>query len=107
VTDLEIVQKCAEAMGLACYVDSYGDLCLPDVDHDGDNYIYNPLRDDAQAMALVKRFKADICWALDSSGNDGLWFVDIGDTTSEGYADRDADLNRAICLVVAKMQAAK
>lgn len=106
MTDLEITRLCAEAMGYTPTPHpnrrSFKDLMW--VANAGN---WNPLADDAQAMALVKRFKADICWALDSSGNDGLWFVDIGDTTSEGYADRDADLNRAICLVVAKMQAAK
>lgn len=61
---------------------------------------YNPLTDDAQAMALAKRFYLNM-WS--TGPEDKRWRVMFMDGP-DAWA---ADLNRAICECVAKMQAAK
>ena len=99
MTDLEITRLCAEAMGCAwkqtqdgVFVDSFTE--------------YDPLHDDAQAMAMVK--KLNICvWGTES----GWWRV-VGNwrAMSGALQEPDAagkDLNRAICECVAKMGEAK
>lgn len=64
--------------------------------------IPDPLHDDAQAMALVKRFRLEIR----STGefNEDYWSV--GDKHGDGIGNKD-DLNRAIVYCVASMQEAK
>lgn len=81
MTDLEIVTRCAHQMGVP--------LMGSDVD------LYDPLRDDAQAMALVKRFELNI-----GPIHDG-WQVSDYDGSNE---TENKDLNRAICECVAKME---
>ena len=107
MTDLEMTRLCAEAMGYS------------DVRKKGDHVherrlgktmpgIYWPIDDDAQAMALVKKFQADICWGADEpNGILGNWYCDIGPNTVSSYKTSNSNLNRAICECVAKMQAAK
>jgi len=66
---------------------------------------YDPLHDDAQAMALVKKMGLDILrgskeWSVGEAmvlDNEGII----------GALGMDKDLNRAVCLCVAKMQKAK
>ena len=84
MTDLEITRLCADAM-------------LPDI------YLhpkFDPLHDDAQAMALVKKFGIEIHSRTDRNG----WYAGINE---EDEMTPHADLNRAICECVAKMQQAK
>lgn len=91
MTDLEMTRLCAEAMGLQHFVDHEGVWLRMEVK-------YDPLHNDAQAMALVKKFRLVI-----DRTDDGRWMlpsVSPGDVVN-------ADLNRAICECVAKMQAAK
>ena len=52
MTDLEMIKKCSERMGFEC-VESDGFIIVG-------RTTYNPLHDDAQAMALVKKFKLRI-----------------------------------------------
>lgn len=101
--DLEMTNLCADAMGLQVYVDVYGDLCLGTEDHDGDNYHYWPLKDDAQAMALVKKFRIGIDYAGKHGDCCGESLL-IGPILYTAVAD---NLNRAIVECVAKMQNAK
>ena len=98
MTDLEITKLCAEAMGLDWTeaVQHIWDMSPP---HKEDPY--DPLHDDAQAMALVKRFGLNI-WFNEHSWP---WRV-VGGAHDEGDV-WNTDLNRAICECVAKMQAAK
>ena len=66
---------------------------------------YEPLINDAHAMALVKKFHLRIGSTL-VAGKDNpqeSWFVE---RTNHDHSVSD-DLNRAICECVAKMQAAK
>ncbi len=93
MTDLEITRLCAEAMGCkwketsdGIYVDSFTS--------------YDPIHDDAQCMALVKRFKLMLV------PNGTLW--EVGPENGPLGRQQDAnnpDLNRAVCLCIAKMQA--
>ena len=98
MTDAEITRKCAEAMGLS----DIRPMC-----HVCDAMIqYEPLHDDAQAMALVKKLNLNII------KSDDEWWVhesphicDYYDATDYGVYDKD--LCRAICECVAKMGEAK
>lgn len=84
--DLTITRLCAEAMGWP-----KGAVCHPDsLILDGDTKKYNPLHDDAQAMALVKKYPAECIKAIDE---------ELGQTIP--------NYNRAICECVAKMQQSK
>lgn len=107
MTDLELTKLCAEAMGYAIVEDFHGFVppvngIQVEIDKSGveRSIRYNPISDDAQAMALVKKFKLSIHF------DTGLWWVrwlkniDIGEYQSL----EDQDLNRAICECVAKMQ---
>ena len=81
LNDDEVTKSCAEAMGWTSrFVD------------------YDPLHDDAQCMALVKKFNINICWhEINIPSNFQptiyMWLRD--------------DLNRAICECVADMQVTK
>ena len=109
LTDLEISKRCAAAMGHE-YIYVGPELCIR-TDRERGAYtkiplyrtIYDPLRDDAQAMALVKKFELEIIppplravhkWRV----------VTVRADTESGSAD---NLNRAICECVAKMQCDK
>jgi len=100
MTDLEITQLCAEAMGqdLADVTRQH----VAEVTSDSVTFkgIYDPLHDDAQAMALVKKLYLRMYfwnweWRISANGDDPL-ICTIGN-----------NLNRAICECVAKMQEAK
>ena len=110
MTDLEITRLCAEAMGYTVEIASRPKLKrhlkpLPKAVWGIGKYdrlLYDPLHDDAQAMALVKKLGLDIqqfYW------DDPL--VSKHDAQGELLGEaRNADLNSAICECVAKMQAA-
>jgi len=104
MTDLEMTRLCAEAMGghISLYVDNVPRFISNDA-HPLSNMavapIYDPLHDDAQAMALVKKFHAHIAFDSDFK----VWSCCIyGCEIVRHY-----DLNFAICECVAKMQKAK
>lgn len=109
MTDLEITRLCAEAMGGKVKHD------LPLLADNVEGWIrlngvnYDPLTNDEQAMALVKRHRLDI-----SDIKEEYWLVAKYSETAIGNPpvantdwSRDSDLNRAICECVAKMQAKK
>ena len=98
MTDLEITRLCAKAMGVRLRPD-----------YPTPQYwawwsawsLYDPLHDDAQAMALVKKLHL----TLDSYST-GAFIVGSG--WNEPFQQTEnSDLNRAICECVATMQAAK
>jgi hypothetical protein len=97
VTDLEITRLCAEAMG-------YSPITHPNRKTtkslmwlaNGGNW--NPLHDDAQAMALVKKFGMHITREVFA------WHV-LYEANAPGAFN--PNLNRAICECVARMQEAK
>lgn len=98
--DSTIVRLCAEAMGRRVDESLVRSVNYAyALSHSG----YDPLRDDAQAMALVKRFRLDI---LDLRG---AWSVRYSndDNAEDWCMGNDADLNRCICECVASLQQAK
>lgn len=98
--DLEITRRCVEAMELP-EIQPYpltggiGYRCRP-----GESQWlrkYDPLTDDAQAMALVKRFELNISFY--EEGKEKRWYVGAPD---KKRWRSNPDLNRAICLAVAQ-----
>ncbi len=53
---------------------------------------WNPLQSDAQAMALVKKYRMDVWYEYDRD----KWAADASDT----YYEANESLNRAICLAI-------
>ena len=117
MTDLEITKACAEAMGMThewdskavwLKVESFSPGYEAQFTHKRGGFFswikrYDPLRDDAQAMALVKKFGV---WLGEME--DGTWVVSFKEDVIGGGDDvENADLNRAICLCVARMTAAR
>ena len=101
MTDLELTKLCADAMGYKAepHPNRILGTKLMWVANNGN---WNPLIDDAQAMALVKKF------VLRINRNRGMpekWAVN----SRRNYEDIQLsdDLNRAICQCVANMQKAK
>ena len=100
--DLTATRLCAEAMGYRTEI--AGEYLL--VWSDGaENRSWNPLHDDAQCMALVKKFglllEADCIPPTE-------WCVHYWVESSITWDKlTDPDLNRAIVYCVAKMQEAK
>lgn len=101
-SDLEITRKCAEAMGYKGegISDHWGGMPV----FASEIGVYDPLHDDAQCFALVKRFFLDV-----ANIRNEYWAVTTGNFPSGGKVEwtRDADLNRAICLAVARMKGAE
>lgn len=104
MNDLEMTRLCAEAMGHKV-VDSFEEVeppvrgieCLGDflALKDAYQFRYDPLHDDAQAFALLVRFRL---WV-------GGWIHDNFVSVSKGGESLSTGetLNRAICECVAKM----
>ena len=102
MTDFEITKLCAASCGSPCRIifDTVHIL------HPLDGWIdYRPLHDDAQAMALVKKFRLDITNFFGADDDFHEWRV--RGTIAGWEISGSKDLNRAICECVAKMQLAK
>lgn len=76
--------------------------------------IPDPLHDDAQAMALVKRFHLSITpefdsteWSIEAWARRNPVALEKEYGVKVLVAAQDADLNRAICLCVARLPAAQ
>ena len=122
MTDLEITKLCAKAMGLTesirqglepyFYVNedvSQWVFCGQDrISTLWKSYRYDPLHDDAQAMALVKKFELRIDRNFEDGGEGLVWTVTHHLCMKYGGISSfdNRNLNRAICECVAKMQAA-
>jgi hypothetical protein len=110
MTDLEMTKLCAEAMGLRllpAYPEGHILRTVRNVDEtnglmvsrDGDRAYhfvedgaYDPLTNDAQCFALVKRFRLFNLEPWVVAASYGMQLTDI-----------DADLNRAVCECVATL----
>ena len=105
MTDLEITKLCAEAMGYSVVKgDGRYKNRMAIATKDGEPVTnYDPLKHDAQAMALVKKFRISV-----NSYNDDyqVWPTRIDKKIAGNACTFAADLNRAICECVAKMKAA-
>ena|SRR3990167_5641465 len=98
MTDLEMTAACAEAMDMKVRF-------IPSAQGTPWYYqtqqpyeCYDPLHDDAQAMALVKTLQIDVVRRRQTNGDDDVWHT---------WKSESANLNRAIVECVAKMQKAK
>ena len=114
LSDLELCRLCAEAMGYKVIGPYYADateLVVAERPESFSPFIFNyaPLKRDAQAMALVKRFRLVVePFVHMEIPPHALWNVRVPRSLNEPLiAGVDADLNRAICLCVARMQEAK
>ena len=104
MTDLELTKRCAEAMGIGVE-ESHGVLAAY-AKHDQHLVmeVYDPLHDDAQVMALVKKFELAVAWS---------WAHRISvqpkpeDDEPIKHHCTHTDLNRAIVECVSRMQKAK
>jgi hypothetical protein len=94
MTDLELTLLCAEAMGVS-----------KSLVHEGGALRYWPLHDDAQAMALVKKFRLSVDIGEDCC--DAIWF-DPEDIEDVIRCERDDEnINAAIVECVAKLHLAR
>src|SRR4051812_44745693 len=93
-----MTKVCAEAMDLHVPTFSTDETKVYVVGPDERTcYVYNPLHDDAQAMALVKRFHPHVCW---QTGD--FWEVQNSDMNAACAIAHNSDLNRAVVECVAK-----
>lgn len=95
--DFRIIEHCAHVMGYATRWASPEHLVIMGVPE-----IYDPLRNDAQAMALVRKLHMWIC----GDDRDGTWRAQAYETPStEIYIEgRSIELRRAICECAANFQ---
>lgn len=119
MTDLEITKACAEAMELThewddksvwLKVDNFSPGCEAQFIHKRGHFFnwimrYDPLKNDEQSMALVKKFRLQIEEHQD--GNGRAWGVFPSRQSESQVGVFAYDLNRAICECVSKMQRAK
>ena len=108
MTDLEITRLAAEAMGVD-FSKGFGTITCKECGEIG--IPYDPLHDDAQAMALVKKFQLDIV-APAGRKYTAWWAHQVIGFNFRGepivsYGGNHENLNRAICECVAKMGKAK
>jgi len=102
VEDLEMIKKCADRMDYKVALDIHGTFFLvTDGTKQPHRFDYNPLTDDAQAMALVKKYGIHIF------RDENLdWSAKITDRKTQrlvAAAFRYPDLNRAIVECVSKL----
>ena len=88
MTDLEITKLCWEAMS----------GCEMDPDSNTGN-IWDPLHDDAQAMALVKKLAMTLY-----RSHEGEWTAKV---PYRSDMSRNSNLNRAVCQCAARIQKSK
>ena len=111
LSDLAITQACARALGYREYVNPDKRAPLPvapcilvlKMDENATRELYDPLTDDAQCMALVKRFGI----GFDPTRGEDFASAAIRDEHGTMLIFCDPSLNRAICLCVAHMQLTK
>lgn len=95
LTDIEMTELCAEAMGLSIIEWDEKSFFIED-----SGQMYNPLVDNAQAMDLIQTF-----WLEVVPRNDNWWVVSwISKDRKPDLHEVDMSLNRAIVACVAKMQ---
>lgn len=105
MTDREMNELCAVAMGHGCQYRECQDCACDDaavlterVHTPGfANWCYDPLNNDAQAMALVKKFNLTLTPELMEGGIHFMWFAEFQDECGAC----DLNVNRAIVEAVA------
>lgn len=103
MTDLEMIKRCAEKMGIKVFPErrnEESEIVLWFYTHDAAD-VYDPLHDDAQAMALVKKFR--LCLDSMEIPDEGDWYVAYFQNRIVICSATSSDLNRAIVECVARM----
>lgn len=104
MTDLEMTRWCADAVGLVGYA-ANGRHLFKGSYAAGTYEMYDPLRDDEQAMALLRKCELSLCAP---SPDDKRWYVlKIWTSDSRTISAHDENLSRAIVECVSRMQSAK
>ena len=107
MTDIDMTRLAAEAMGVPEWAISFqegGEMF---------NELYDPLHNDEQAMALVKKFRLQVNtltggrWLVTTDGSLSARFEASYPPYISVHQTEDSDLNHAIVECVAKMQAAR
>lgn len=98
MTDLEITRLCAQAMGVDVHESTFNSGRIGLFPRTG--YEYEPLHDDAECMAMVKKFRIWIMWDAEICNCS----IAADDEEKDGFVTQGSDLNRAICECVAKFQ---
>ena len=106
MTDLEMTRLCAEAMGLKQIGANNSLFPQAIVVTEPSLHVYAPLHDDAQAMAIQKKFGLEIRTEWHNPGKSTAKLKAWIAYSVDEWAS-DASLNRAIVECVAKMQGAK
>lgn len=112
MNDLEMTRLCAEAMGFNPIEDGSGGIGInhklePAVGEYTNAWEdYDPIHDDAQAMALVKRFRLDI-YSFYADDDDGKRWASCTEDGNVHNEIGNINLNRAIVECVATMQSKK
>lgn len=99
MTDLEMTKLCAQAMDFPETRHPLNIPITPPAIYIEGGFFYSPLRDDAQAMALLRKFPMDVF----ADRGTPFWRVRIAADHNKGYAMAD-DINRAIVECVAMLQ---
>ncbi len=99
MTDLEMVKKCAERMGYSSVIRK-GDEVYDGLSGEKIDGIYWPLENDAQAMALVKKFGLSIMHVMHDAHSDRPWRMFVPGTRTGIIS---SSLNRAIVECVANL----
>lgn len=100
LTDLEVTKLCARAMGIPEWATFSVEATAT-----AESEIYDPLHDDAQAMALVKKFQITCVYMMDYKTEEWTCEAFTGSGGRPQSSASDKSFNRAICLCVAQMQA--
>lgn len=108
--DLEMTKLAAEAMGfeiMGLPVNRDDSRIKIYSDNKTKMRTYDPLHDDAQAMALVKKFNLTISGFGLTGESSNLWSVETNLSEGNDICIEGKDLNRAIVECVARMTKAK
>ena len=101
MTDLELLEKCADASGLATQMRS-GQLEF----RKGDNWgRYNPFKLSGQLVFLLKQFRVSVLYSEESDQWEATarWRLFKGRRTLVGKPMKNSDLNRAVIASVASL----
>ncbi len=102
MTDLEMMELCAEAMGFRTHSVSSKLFYCPD-EHDSiPKAIWNPLKDDFQALSMVKKCGLSISGPTAKDKDREFYVWCAYESRTDGFLGQSTDLNRAIVECVAK-----
>lgn len=112
MTDLEMVKKCAEKMGMSVHI---WETVIPDLaigttalwvkrpDESGVHYsphVYDPLDNDEQAIEMIKKFHLELSEDAEDGWTVTAWDASGNHILSQAY---NYDLNRCIVRCVARL----